>query len=93
MPKSKASRAPVPMHPILAGFLLAWRERTSFGKDGDFVFPSFRLKGKKPLSASITSIARATMVSTLCYKSLGYGASHETWHSSEFLASKDTPRC
>lgn len=53
MPKSKASRAPVPMHPILAGFLLAWRERTSFGKDGDFVFPSFRLKGKKPLSASI----------------------------------------
>jgi integrase len=52
-PKSKASRAPVPMHPILAGFLLAWRERTSFAKDGDFVFPSFRLKGKKPLSASI----------------------------------------
>jgi len=52
-PKSKASQAPVPMHPILAGFLLAWRERTSFGKDRDFVFPSFRLKGKKPLSASI----------------------------------------
>jgi integrase len=53
MPKSKASRAPVPMHPALAGFLLAWRERTPYGKDGDFVFPSFRLKGKKPLSASI----------------------------------------
>lgn len=53
VPKSKASQAPVPMHPILAGFLLAWRERTPFGKDGDFVFPSFRLKGKKPLSASI----------------------------------------
>ena len=53
MPKSKASRAPVPMHPVLAGFLLAWRERTPYGKDGDFVFPSFRLKGKKPLSASI----------------------------------------
>jgi integrase len=41
-PKSKASRAPVPMHPVLAGFLLAWRERTPFAKDGDFVFPSFR---------------------------------------------------
>ena len=53
MPKSKASRAPVPMHPVLAGFLLAWRERTPYGKDCDFVFPSFRLKGKKPLSASI----------------------------------------
>jgi integrase len=35
------------------GFLSAWRERTPYAKDSDFVFPSFRLKGKKPLSASI----------------------------------------
>ena len=41
------------MHPLLAGFLSAWRERTPYAKDSDFVFPSFRLKGKKPLSASI----------------------------------------
>jgi integrase len=53
VPKSKASKAPVPMHPVLAGFLMAWRERTPYAKDGDYVFPSFRLKGKKPLSASI----------------------------------------
>jgi integrase len=53
VPKSKASKAPVPMHSLLAGFLLAWREKTPFGKDTDFVFPSGRLKGKKPLSASI----------------------------------------
>ena len=52
-PKSKASKAPVPMHPLLAGFLMAWRERTTYGKDKDYVFPSFRLKGRKPLSASI----------------------------------------
>jgi len=52
-PKSKASKAPVPMHPLLAGFLLAWRDRTPFAKDTDFVFPSVRLKGRKPLSASI----------------------------------------
>jgi len=52
-PKSKASKAPVPMHPLLAGFLLAWREKTSYARDNDFVFPSTRLKGKKPLSASI----------------------------------------
>jgi integrase len=43
----------VPMHPLLAGFLLAWRERTKYAKDSDFVFPSVKLKGKKPLSASI----------------------------------------
>jgi len=42
------------MHPLLAGFLSALRERTPYAKDNDFVFPSFRLKGKKPLSASIT---------------------------------------
>ena len=53
VPKSKASKAPVPMHPVLAGFLMAWRERTPYAKDDDYVFPSFRLKGKKPLSASI----------------------------------------
>ena len=53
VPKSKASKAPVPMHPLLAGFLLAWRDKTPFCKDTDFVFPSVRLKGKKPLSASI----------------------------------------
>jgi hypothetical protein len=44
VPKSKASKAPVPMHPVLAGFLMAWRERTPYAKDDDFVFPSFRLK-------------------------------------------------
>ena len=53
VPKSKASKAPVPMHPLLAGFLLAWRDKTPFSKDTDFVFPSVKLRGKKPLSASI----------------------------------------
>jgi integrase len=52
-PKSKASKAAVPMHTLVAGFLLAWRERTPYAKDSDFVFPSLKLKGKKPLSPSI----------------------------------------
>ncbi len=51
-PKSKASKAPA-MYAVLAGFLMAWRERTPYAKDNDYVFPSFRLMGKKPLSASI----------------------------------------
>jgi hypothetical protein len=41
------------MHPLLAGVLMAWRERTTYGKDKDHVFPGVRLKGRKPLSASI----------------------------------------
>ena len=45
-PKSKASKAPVPTHPLLAGFLLAWRERTRYQQDNDYVFPSVKLRGK-----------------------------------------------
>jgi integrase len=41
------------MHSVLAGFLMAWRERIPYPKDDDYVLPSFRLKGKKPLPASI----------------------------------------
>jgi hypothetical protein len=53
MSKSKASKASVPMHPLLVEFLLARRDKMPLVKDTDFVFPSVRLKGKKPLSGSI----------------------------------------
>src|SRR5271156_2202267 len=35
--KSKASKAPVPMHPLLAGFLLAWRKKSTYSAEGNFV--------------------------------------------------------
>ena len=52
-PKSKASKAPVPMHPLLAAHLLAWRKQTPYPKDEDLVFPSLRLKGAKPPAANM----------------------------------------
>src|SRR5262249_16109445 len=52
-PKSKASKAPVPMHPLLAAHLLAWREVTPYPRDEDLVFPSLRLKGTKPPAANM----------------------------------------
>ena len=52
-PKSKASKAPVPMHPLLAAHRLAWRKETLYPGDEDFVFPSLRLKGKKPPAANM----------------------------------------
>jgi len=52
-PKSKASKAPVPMYSHLVDFMLAWREKTLYPKDNDYVFPTVKLGGKKPLSASI----------------------------------------
>jgi integrase len=52
-PKSKASKAPVPMHPLLAAHLLAWRQETLYASDEDLVFPSLRLKGTKPPAANM----------------------------------------
>jgi integrase len=41
------------MHPLLAAHLLAWRKETLYPGDEDFVFPSLRLKGKKPPAANM----------------------------------------
>jgi len=52
-PKSKASKKPVPLHPLLAASLEAWRKETIYANDDDFVFPSIRLKGQKPPRANM----------------------------------------
>jgi integrase len=46
-PKSRASKPPVEMHETLAALLQAWRQETPYGKESDFVFPSFKLHGKQ----------------------------------------------
>lgn len=51
--KTEASDGYVPLHPILTAHLRAWREQSPHAKDGDFVFPSLRGRGRVPLSASI----------------------------------------
>ena len=52
-PKSKASKKPVPLHPMLAASLKEWRNETPYAIDDDLVFPSMRLKGKKPPRANM----------------------------------------
>jgi len=52
-PKSKASKMPVPLHPLLAALLQAWRKETLYSAEEDFIFPSYRLKGKKPPRANM----------------------------------------
>jgi len=52
-PKSKASKNPAPLHPVLAAVLEAWKAETPYAKDADLVFPSFKLKGKKPPRANM----------------------------------------
>ena len=53
LPKSKASKGPVPLHPLLAKFILLWRAKTQYSQPCDWVFPSFRLKGKQPRVANM----------------------------------------
>jgi integrase len=48
--KTESSRRPVPLHPIVLSALLEWRAQSPFAEDLDFLFPSTRLKGGRPLS-------------------------------------------
>lgn len=43
----------VPMHSVLARALKAWRRDTPYHRDTDWVFASFKAKGRIPRSASI----------------------------------------
>jgi integrase len=52
-PKSAASKAPVPLGPVLAGFIREWQQRTPYGQPTDWVFPSTRLNGKQPRVANM----------------------------------------
>jgi len=52
-PKSKASQGAVPLHPVLAEHMGAWRNATPYAGDSDWVFPSLKLKGKKPRVGSM----------------------------------------
>jgi integrase len=51
--KTEGSAAPVPLGGLLADALRTWYQQTPYGKPDDWVFPSMKLRGKKPLSASI----------------------------------------
>jgi len=51
--KSKLSRSRVESPKLLLDCLAAWRRESPYADDDDFVFPSFKLNGKKPRSGSM----------------------------------------
>jgi integrase len=51
--KTEGSAAPVPLGDLLADALRGWNQDSPYSKSDDWVFPSLKLKGKTPLSASI----------------------------------------
>jgi integrase len=52
LPKTKASKGPVPLDSLLAEFMRCWKQKTSY-QPGDRVFASDRLKGKQPRVANM----------------------------------------
>ncbi len=48
--KTKGSRGAVPLHSTVLSALLKWRAQSLYGAETDFLFPSTRLNGTKPLS-------------------------------------------
>ena len=50
---AEVSAAPVPLGDLLADALRGWNQNTLYPKSDDWIFPSMKLKGKKPLTASI----------------------------------------
>ena len=48
--KTEASGKPVPLHDSVGALLTQWRGEALFNQDQDFLFPSIRLNGTKPLS-------------------------------------------
>jgi integrase len=87
---------PVAMHPVLAGFLLEWRKQSPYPKDDDWLFPSLKLKGEKPRSASIAAqdylrpaAVHAGAIEAGSSKRFGW---HNLRHSlAEFLAGEVDP--
>jgi integrase len=43
----------VPLHPLLAEFMIRWKKKTKYSKPVDWVFPSQRLKGEQPRVANM----------------------------------------
>ena len=52
-PKSKASKGPVPLHPLLAKFMFRWKRKTPYSQPGDWVFPALKLEGRQPRVANM----------------------------------------
>ena len=51
--KTLLSRSRVEVPQLALGVLAEWRKQTIYGRDNDYVFPSVKLSGKCPRSASM----------------------------------------
>src|SRR5258708_37471650 len=71
LPKNKASRGPVPLHPLLSEFMFRWNQKTPYSQPEDWVFPSFRLNGKQPREDHLAPAAVNAGVLSSCREGEG----------------------
>jgi integrase len=62
--KTDGSAAPVPLGELLADGLRGWHQQTLYAKPEDWIFPSTKLKGITPLSASMITVAKIRPAAT-----------------------------
>ena len=72
--KTEASRKPVPMDPILAAELLAWKRDSTYSHSDDWVFASPRAKGKHPYwpASILSSVIRPALARSGIQKRVGW---------------------
>jgi integrase len=75
--KTESSCRPVPLHPLVLNALLEWRAQSPYATELDFLFPSVRFKGSKPLSPD--SILEKSIRPALAR--IGVLGRHIGWHS------------
>jgi integrase len=78
-PKTYASAAKLPMHAVLQDALVEWRSQTPYLSPHDYVFPSQRLRGSKPIDLKEVFVKNIKPA----IEGLGYArrGQHYGWHS------------
>ena len=72
------------MHPVLKQGLFEWRSQTHYGRAEDFVFPSHRSKGPKPLDlAEVLRHTVGTMLAEMANTSSRFAT---TWATATWQA-------
>ncbi len=90
--KPEASGKPVALHDPVKEVLIEWRSESLFNQDEDFLFPSIRLNGKKPLSPDMIlkkCIRPAVVRAGITGKIIGYHSFRHCLASNARLMGED----
>ena len=78
-PKTERSAAKLPMHAVLKDALLMWQKETPYQRPQDYVFPSQKMRGRKPVDLKEVFVKKIRPV----IERLGFAQPRDRygWHS------------